>query len=114
MANQLYIPLQGLRIEKDPVSQKTYLIASVQVWVLNYQYLKFTEASLVQPGYYVISLSVANKNSSLVQSLWAGEQKFEIGSDKMPPLFTVETTVYLAGQPTGGVTNTISGSGGME
>jgi hypothetical protein len=118
MANQVYIPLQSLRIERVTVDheEKVYLVSSIQSWVYNYQYLKVKEAIQTGAGSFEIGLTVPNSAISQTTCLWSGEQRFELPYFyKEPvPLYKVKTTVYVAGQPTGVVTNTISGSGTIE
>jgi hypothetical protein len=113
MATQTFYPLQTLRVETDVRTQKAYLVARIQCTLCQYQYMTVLNTSFVAPGTYKITLKVPNSPSSLTEIIWTGEQRFEIPYDPMdrPLVYTVETTVYK--QPTGGVTNTISGNGDM-
>jgi hypothetical protein len=113
MANQVYIPLQSLRFERVIVKseEKLFLIASMQCWVYDYQYLRVKDYK--QTGDYSFEIILANANSAASQtmSLWSGEQKFEILNFDPRITFEVKTSVYISGKPTGVVTNTISDSG---
>jgi hypothetical protein len=113
MANQVYIPLQSLRFERVSVKseEKFFLLASLQCWVYDYQYLKVKDYR--QTGDYSFEIILANANSAVSQtaSLWTGEQRFDIGYIEPRATYEVKTTVYIAGKPTGVVTNTISGDG---
>lgn len=116
MANQVYIPMQSLRFERVFVEKerKLFLVANIQCPVYDYQYLKFKEYR--QTGDFSYEITLANANSAVSQtiSIWSGEQRFEIEKVNPEITFEVKTKVFIAGQPTGVVTNTISGSGIIE
>jgi hypothetical protein len=113
MANQVYIPLQSLRLERAIVKseEKLFLVASMQCWVYDYQYLRVKDYMQTGDFSYEIILANANSAASQTTSLWSGEHKFEIVKYDPRITFEVKTTVYISGKPTGVVTNTISDSG---
>jgi hypothetical protein len=116
MANQVYIPSQSLRFERVIVDKvdKLFLVANMQCWVYDYQYLKVKDFRQTGEFSYEIILSNANSAVSQTISLWSGEQKFELEKYSRGIVFEVRTIVYISGKPTGVVTNTISGSGIIE
>jgi hypothetical protein len=115
MASQIFYPLQTLKIVNDFKINKSYLVSNIQCWVHQYQYMTFLKCyfDAKKPELYHIILNVPNDAISQTPILWSGEHRVEIPFDKTdrPGIYFVQATVYK--QLTGGVTNTISGSGDL-
>ena len=109
MAESVYVPLQTLRIEVYDVSRKAYLVASMQSWLYQFQYLKVYGTHNDGQGNYEIVLNVMSGISSLTTILWAGEQKFEIPYDEKDRFSEYRVSTRIL-KKEGGVTNTISGN----
>lgn len=109
MAESVYVPFQTLRIEVNDVSKKAYLVASMQSWLYQFQYLKVYATQNDGHGNYEIALNVMSGVSSLTTILWSGEQKFEIPYNESDRFGTYKVSTRIL-KKEGGVTNTISGN----